>query len=335
MTAAAGKKPFAASRRQLLLVGVLGLIFVVVLFIQFGPDELGTGQESADEPAPAARRARQPGQDVAQAPGAERNGGAGAPPLPTRSAGPARPWPVVSFHDAVRYDPFATPAEFIARAAAAEEQQQSRAQLAAQHAQQQAQADADTQRQKALETLRAVGVSAILSDGREPVALIGSQMVRVGDVLQGFRVVAIGPEGVTLGELEGGFAPADQSSSEQRSDSSASGDSATGADSAARADLATGGDSATRGDSPTRADSAAGVEQAKNVMPVQGLRAASDLDAQTAAIAEPSPSAEQIAPAQPQQRPREEQPPDQTDKESTLPPFSHTPEVADQVPPDA
>lgn len=335
MTVAAGKKPFAASRRQLLLVGGLGLIFVVVLFIQFGPDEVGAGHGSADEPTPAARRARQPGQDVAQVPAAERSGGAGAPLLPTGLAGPARPWPVVSFHDAVRYDPFATPAEFIARAAAAEEQQQSRVQGAVQRAQQQAPADADARRQQALETLRAVGVSAILSDGREPVALIGSQMVRVGDVLQGFRVVAIGPEGVTLGEPEGGFAPADQSSSEKRSDSSASGDSATGADSAVRADLATGGDSATRGDSPTRTDSVAGVEQAKNVMPVQGLQAASGLDAQTAAVPEPSPSAEQIAPAQPQQRPCEEQPPEHTDKESILPPFSHTREVADQVPPDA
>ncbi len=235
MRAAAGNKRFAASRRQLLMVGVLALIFAVVLFIQFGPDEPVADSASPDERAPSRHSVRQTGSNAVQGPGPNRTDRPGAPAPLRRPAGPARPWPVVSLQEAVRYDPFATPGEFIARAAVAEEQQQSRTRTATQRAQQQAQADADARRQQALETLRTVGVSAIVSDGRDHVALIGSQMVRVGDVLEGFRVVAIGPDGVMLGEPEGGLVPAEDSRSDDGPDAKAGPDSQAGPDPAQNA----------------------------------------------------------------------------------------------------
>jgi len=195
------------------LVGVLALIFVVVLLIQFGGDTPAEGRGDSTRRAASARSARRTHAGPAAASIADGAGRAGrtiAPASLRRSAGPARPWPVVSLEQAVRYDPFATPAPFIARAAAAEQQQQTRAAAEAQRAEQQARANTDARRQEALETLRALGVSAVLSDGREHVALIGSQVVRVGDVVEGFRVVAIGPNGVLLGEPEGGYVPPDE-----------------------------------------------------------------------------------------------------------------------------
>jgi len=208
MNASAQKRFLSAGRRQLALVGILAVVFAVVLFIQFGGDASPVCSGSAD------RVVSSPGKLASSAVAPARNRGA-SNKQPRRKASPgsvaggSRPWPVVSLEEAVRYDPFATPPQFIAQIAAAEEQQRAQAQAQAHLAQAQTRADADARRKEALELLRAAGVSAVLSDGREHVALIGSRVVRVGDMLEGFRVVAIGPEGVLLGEPEGGFPSAE------------------------------------------------------------------------------------------------------------------------------
>jgi hypothetical protein len=53
-------------------------------------------------------------------------------------------------------------------------------------------------RQVALAGLLSQGVGAVLRDEQGAAALLGSRRVRVGDELEGFRVVAIEQDGVVL-----------------------------------------------------------------------------------------------------------------------------------------
>jgi hypothetical protein len=50
----------------------------------------------------------------------------------------------------------------------------------------------------ALVTLRSKGTSAVLRDEKGAVAVVDNRVVRVGDVLQGYRVVSIDDDGVLL-----------------------------------------------------------------------------------------------------------------------------------------
>jgi hypothetical protein len=66
-----------------------------------------------------------------------------------------------------------------------------------------AQADAvRKQREQALSALRHQGVQMIFFNEEEQVALLGDRFVRVGDTLDGFRVLAIEPQGITLSEQD-------------------------------------------------------------------------------------------------------------------------------------
>ncbi|OHB66540.1 MAG: hypothetical protein A2V70_05300 [Planctomycetes bacterium RBG_13_63_9] len=51
---------------------------------------------------------------------------------------------------------------------------------------------------QALDGLRQQGVAVVIGSGERYVAVVGSQTVRVGDLLDGFRVIAIAPDGVTV-----------------------------------------------------------------------------------------------------------------------------------------
>jgi hypothetical protein len=114
------------------------------------------------------------------------------------------PWKSTSLDGVLDYDPFRLPSAFLA-----EEQQE----LAAQS--QRAEVDvgeseraallaaARAAREAALARLSEQGFHAFLSGGgKDNVAVIGSRAVRVGDVVDGFRVVSVEPSGVVIEPVE-------------------------------------------------------------------------------------------------------------------------------------
>ena len=99
-----------------------------------------------------------------------------------------RPWPEISLEEVRAYDPFAMPrtlGDDRDGSAGLEQEQKSIRQLA-------------EARRQALMALREKGVAMVLQSGDQRVAVIGSDTVRIGDVIDGFKVVAIGPDGVML-----------------------------------------------------------------------------------------------------------------------------------------
>ncbi len=99
-----------------------------------------------------------------------------------------RPWPEISLEEVRAHDPFAMPwalGNDRDGSAGLEWEQESIRQLA-------------EARRQALTALRKKGVAMVLQSGDVLVAVIGSDTVRIGDVLDGFKVVAIGPDGVML-----------------------------------------------------------------------------------------------------------------------------------------
>lgn len=166
-----------ATPGKLALIAVLAVVLVVVLAVQFG-GSFGAGR-------PAEREERRGESREQRAASGESS------PLVTHHSPPAtpyssRPWPKLELADVTDFDPFAAPkpapepsetlAATVESAAAQEEQ------------------DAAF-----LEQLRQEGVQAVIGSAHNGrAALIGSQIVRVGDVLGGFRVVGIEPDGVVL-----------------------------------------------------------------------------------------------------------------------------------------
>ncbi len=103
-----------------------------------------------------------------------------------------RPWPEISLAEARKYDPFFMPA-----VDATANQKSRESQLTDAMKQKAMQEQAELRRQ-ALDTLQEKGVGVVLQSGDELVAIIGSDTVRIGDVIDGFKVVDIGPDGVKL-----------------------------------------------------------------------------------------------------------------------------------------
>ena len=112
-------------------------------------------------------------------------GGSAGPRLPrARTTPPAEPkqWPQVSLDAALEHDPFAAPS------LTAPPPQAAPAEPIAQEEQQESE----------LLALKQDGVTMILRDAGGIVATVGNRKLRVGDVIDGYRVVAIELDGVVL-----------------------------------------------------------------------------------------------------------------------------------------
>jgi len=176
-----------ATPRQWTVVAGLAIVLVAVLLVQF-TDIFGS--ETAEPKDPGKCPAR---------PGPER----GARELP--DAGPntgepraPKPWPRFSPDEVLRFDPFALSPQVVEREGTKEETSK----VSPEHG-------GDPRREEllrmraaqaeALQELRLEGVQAVVGSRRDGhVAVIGSQVVRVGDMLDGFRVVRIDPDGVIV-----------------------------------------------------------------------------------------------------------------------------------------
>lgn len=162
------------------LIAVLAVVFVVVIAVQFG-GSFGAKQTPEGEPD---REGRRPGPngEVAAHP---------AQPSQTRGKGhdTVRPWPLFELADVADYDPFAAPKPVADRPPDPPEKTVD-------------DAAEQAERDRLLEQLREEGVQAVVGSAvGGNAAVIGSQTVRVGDVLGRFRVVAIESDGVVLEPL--------------------------------------------------------------------------------------------------------------------------------------
>jgi len=181
----------AVTGKQLALIGVLAVILVAVLAAQFGV--LGSGDEAGAGKSPGANGSPASNDDPRR-PASAARAAAPAGVQPERaSAGPQsqeRPWPRLTAEAAARHNPFAVP-EAIARKAADQDETHKKndKSQAARH---------QLQRDEVARGLRAKGVRAVLRSGDGAAAVLGTQVVRVGDVLDGFRVISIDTDGVLL-----------------------------------------------------------------------------------------------------------------------------------------
>jgi len=192
MADASARQKATVTLRQVLLIAVLGAILAVVLIVQFGgatgrPED---GHRGSGPRTPASGIAEPSDPQIAAGP----RPAVGPAPAAKTAAAPARPagppWPKLSGQTAAQYDPFAMP-EPLARQAMAQGPDSSRDGKGGA-------AQRNSASHPALAALRSKGTSAVLRDQNGAVALIDNRVVRVGDVLQGYRVVSIDDDGVLL-----------------------------------------------------------------------------------------------------------------------------------------
>ena len=177
--ASKGKKSkTGATPGKLALVGVLVVILLIVLYLQFGGASESTSRSK--------RRAKQTSSNASVA--VQPSGSTPAPSAPVI----LRPWPEISLVEATEHDPFALPVKIAARMQQREQEEQ----------QQVVQETANVHAQTLAE-FRQNGVSLVYRGKGQYLAQIGQATIRVGDVLDGFRVVEIGPKGVRLENDEG------------------------------------------------------------------------------------------------------------------------------------
>ena len=182
-----GTSPF-----KLVLAAVLAVVFVVVVAVQFGAlsgaDEVGTTGSDRRE----ARR-EPPRRTVIDA-------NVPASPEPAKARRPAPQWPALGLADVLEYDPFAVPAAFLDLQRADKARQRERQTETAARREELMRRQAEQKR--ILDALRQEGVKAVVGSPRHGhAAIVGSQTVRVGDLLSGFRVTAVEPDGVVLEPL--------------------------------------------------------------------------------------------------------------------------------------
>jgi hypothetical protein len=180
------KSPARVSATQLSIVGALGVIFAVVLFVQFGPG--GDSSPSADSAAQAnddsAGQSAASGTDVAKI--------ANAGPQTPQSE---RPWPTYSLETVLEFDPFAKPS--VPDEIRGDVQPGGNAG----NATVQNNIDAEKKRlarEQGLAEARKETVQAIIGTERGFSAIVGEKTITVGDRLHGFAVKEITADGVVL-----------------------------------------------------------------------------------------------------------------------------------------
>ncbi len=89
------------------------------------------------------------------------------------------PWPETDLSELLAYDPFATPAWAIAP-----------------------ESDSDAKQASKLDELQKQGVSIVMIAEEAKTATIGERRVRIGDVLEGYRITDITSKGVLLDKLD-------------------------------------------------------------------------------------------------------------------------------------
>jgi len=177
---------------KMALMVVLAVVFVGVLYHQFGgrstPPQSVTVQSTS--PADSATTEEKP--STKQSPSAQAVG------IAHKKITFRAQWQALSLATVVGYDPFALPTSFPqpptedAAGALAQNEASSREDLLAQRA---ALAAEREQTQSQLAGLRQQGVQIFIKRNNQQVATVGDQEVHVGDKIDGFTVIAIDADG--------------------------------------------------------------------------------------------------------------------------------------------
>jgi hypothetical protein len=185
------------TRGKMLIIGILAVVLVGVIYLQYGP----SGISQQIEPATPATESRIARPALEQVSPAVADAGESEVGLAAELAvfDHAR-WETPELSEVIAYDPFAVPAAFPQSLRAVLDPT-----LAAQGGDSAAAAfnakllaEAVEQMQLQLEELQQRGVHVIVNLRDQYVAMIGDRTVHVGDEINGFVVTAIDPDGVRV-----------------------------------------------------------------------------------------------------------------------------------------
>ena len=192
------------TRGKAILIAVLGIVLVVILYVQFGSASAKPISESAGNHLP--RRTPVLPASAAKPATATATKGPGSGATAATPAIDESRWKSPKLAAVVAYDPFALPAAFpqpakvkigdktggaegLIEAAAANDRKKV--------------AEALEKLQMGLEELKQRGVTVIVREGDAYAAMIGDRMLHVGDEINHFTVTAIDPaDGVSLERKE-------------------------------------------------------------------------------------------------------------------------------------
>lgn len=194
------------TRGKAILIGILSVVLVAILYVQFGRGGEKSGSEAAGYRPPRSALAVQPASAAANAVTlAAATGPAGKDKncAATPIIDGAR-WKSPQVATVVAYDPFALPAAFPQPKVAIGKKGKDGEELIAEAAAADAKklADEVEKLHMELEELRQRGVHVIVREGDQYAAVIGDRMLHVGDKINEFTVTAIEPDGVHVERKE-------------------------------------------------------------------------------------------------------------------------------------
>jgi hypothetical protein len=201
------------TRGKAILIAVLGVVLVVVLYVQFGRRGETLATETVEyrprqtpampAPAPATATAKPAATVTTQVtPGAKAPAGTQVVAVPIIDE---TKWKAPPLAKAAAFDPFALPAAFPQPAKVTKDGKVLNTEgLIAAAAADDAKrlADAIEKLQTELEELKQRGVHVIIRERDQYAAMIGDRMLHVGDEINGFTVTAIDPNGVHVERKE-------------------------------------------------------------------------------------------------------------------------------------
>jgi hypothetical protein len=192
------KKATGLTPAKLILIGVLSLVLLAVLYIQFG----SSSAETASPPyePPHCRPAVAATQPAAPKPVDDNKQTATTADAVPKKAEITSNWQTADVATAVQYDPFALPPLFPQRIQEAKDNKLAKDAVETDDGHADAAARAESLKELTTEfsQLQRQGVRVIMQKQDKYVAMIGDKTIHVGDDIDGFTVVAIDANGVRV-----------------------------------------------------------------------------------------------------------------------------------------
>jgi hypothetical protein len=199
-------KKGALTRGKAILIGILSVVLVVVLYVQFGAGGKKSGSEAVGyRPARPALAIRPASSAATAVTLATAKGAPGKDKDNTAAIIDGTLWKSPQVAAVMAYDPFALPAAFPQppKVAGGGKGKDGQALIAAAEAEEAKRlADAVEKLHMELKELRERGVHVIVREGDQYAAVIGDRMLHVGDKINEFTVMAIDPDGVHVERKE-------------------------------------------------------------------------------------------------------------------------------------
>ena len=169
------------------MIAVLSIVLVAVVWGQFGGTDQKERSVEAKSDAP-----RSPARRNSARPASRSTKIAAVAELSPRTV-PAKAWSRISVEESIQFNPFQLPGSL---AGASPEATEAERNDLARHSQEQN--DVEEQRRALRISLLNEGVSMVVVGPHGKSAYLGNQLIREGDMVHGFIVKEIGPNGVVL-----------------------------------------------------------------------------------------------------------------------------------------